>query len=169
MKTTFERALTVLQLLALGLWAGGLATLGAIVAPVVFRFVPAPHAADAMTVVFARFDRVAVACGIVAVTTEALLWLRARRASRGPVHVVRAMALLFAALIAVTMAFWVTPTIAGLHAHGALRGIGEAGHALETFHHSAESLSKGELLVLCVALALRAMGSAPVRRTETAK
>src|SRR5688572_13404979 len=65
-----------IYLLALALWLGGLVVLGAIVAPTVFRIVPAPTSADAMTVVFRRFDVIAIAAGVVALVSEALFALR---------------------------------------------------------------------------------------------
>src|SRR5512146_3100516 len=48
---------------------------------VVVAVVPAPTSADAMTVVFGRFDRVALACAAVALVAEGLL-ARAGKSSR---------------------------------------------------------------------------------------
>ena len=50
-----------LAILAVAVWLGGLAALGAVAAPVVFSRVPWPSSADAMTIVFRRFDAVAMA------------------------------------------------------------------------------------------------------------
>jgi putative copper export protein len=41
--------IAIVQLLSIAVWAGGLLALGAIVAPIVFRTVPAPTSADAMS------------------------------------------------------------------------------------------------------------------------
>ena len=60
-------SLVVGPIYAIGVWLGGLVALGAIAAPVVFAIVPMPASADAMTVVFRRFDLVAMACAAVAI------------------------------------------------------------------------------------------------------
>lgn len=65
-----DLAATVVAVFAAGAWAGGLLVLGAIVAPVVFHVVPAPTSADAMTVIFRRFDRVAMGCGAALALAE---------------------------------------------------------------------------------------------------
>ena len=58
-------------LVAAGAWLGGMLTLGALVAPVIFRMVPAPTSGDAISVVFLRFDRLAVLAGCVLLLAEA--------------------------------------------------------------------------------------------------
>ena len=50
----------IVTLLALSLWLGGMIVLGAVVAPIVFSVLPLPTSADAMTLVFRRFDAIAV-------------------------------------------------------------------------------------------------------------
>ena len=65
--TWASHAVTVL---GAAMWLGGMLTLGAIVAPVVFTIVPAPTSADAMTVVFRRFDVVAVTCAALMLACE---------------------------------------------------------------------------------------------------
>ena len=55
---------------ALASGCGGFATLGAVVAPLVFGIVPAPASADAMTAVFRRFDSVAIVCAVVVLVAE---------------------------------------------------------------------------------------------------
>ena len=65
-----SRALTALALAAVAVWVGGMLALGAIVAPVVFGMVAAPMSADAMTVVFRRFDRVALVCVVLLLLSE---------------------------------------------------------------------------------------------------
>ena len=141
-----------LYLLALALWLGGLVVLGAIVAPTVFRIVPAPSSADAMTVVFRRFDVIAISASIVALVSEAVF------ATRGPkptkVDLVRAFAALVASVIAVIEGLWLSPAIQTLHRDGAVRGFGPDGNELERLHHLAETLAKSELALLVVVLAL---------------
>lgn len=142
----------VVQVLALALWAGGFATLGAVVAPLVFRNVPAPTSADTMTLVFARFDRVAIACGVVALLAEAAFAARGGAIARA--DVARTVALTVAVGLAIAGAAWLTPGIARLHRSGAVRYFGEAGMELERLHKLAEGLAKAELLLLLVVVVL---------------
>src|SRR6202021_2412092 len=65
-----DAALEALALVALAVWLGGFATLGAIVAPLVFGIVPAPASADAMTAVFRRFDSVSIVCAALVLLVE---------------------------------------------------------------------------------------------------
>lgn len=138
--------LGVLQLLLLGAWASGLVTLGAIVAPIVFHEVPAPKSADAMTLVFQRFDRVAIACAAVALLVEAVFAVRADAARRA--DVIRVSCLVVAAGLAITIGVWLSPAIAELHRGGAVRGFGDRGLALEAMHRLAERLAKIEVTLL---------------------
>lgn len=147
------RSISAVYVLALGLWAGGLVVLGAIVAPTVFGIVPAPSSADAMTVVFRKFDAVAIACGLVALLAEAAFaWLGGRTTR---LDLARGSAATVAAGLAIVGGAWLSPAIQALHEGGAIRGFGEAGAALETFHRRAESVAKAELvLVISVILLL---------------
>jgi len=145
-------AIASVYALALAAWAGGLAVLGAIVAPTVFGIVPAPTSADAMTVVFRKFDVVAITCAVVALLAEAALAWRGGRTTRA--DLARAGAAAVAAGLAVTVGAWLAPGIQDLHRLGAIRGHGEAGLALERLHRYAESASKAELFLLLVVLVL---------------
>ncbi len=138
--------LAVVQLLAVALWGGGLITLGAIVAPTVFHTVHAPENADAMTLVFGRFDSVAITCAALALVAEALFALRGGRVTRA--DLARGVCLVVATGLAIATAAWLSPGIAALHRGGALRGVGEAGLSLERMHRLAERLAKGELMLL---------------------
>lgn len=144
---------------AVALWAGGKATLGAVVAPVVFRVVAAPASADAMTRVFRRFDRVALACALVAVLSEGVLLFSSRVNRRG-----RARAGLLAAAtgLASVGAAFLSPGIEALHRAGAIRGLGADGLALERLHAWAERLAKAELLLLVGVLSLIVLQGTPV-------
>ncbi len=144
--------IAVVQLLAISLWASGLVTLGAVVAPIVFRVVPAPGSADAMTLVFRRFDTIAITCAAIALVAEAAFALRGGKVTR--VDVARGLALAAAAALAIAIGAWVSPGIAELHRQGAIRHVGDAGIALERLHKLAESLAKGELFALLVAFIL---------------
>jgi hypothetical protein len=144
--------IAAVQLLALAVWAGGLLALGAVVAPIVFRVVPAPTSADAMTLVFRRFDVVAIACAVVALVAEAAFALRGGKVRR--VDHARALCLVVAAALAIVIATWLSPGIAELHRAGAIRGVGEPGLALERLHHLAEALAKGEIAFLFASFVL---------------
>ena len=145
-------SIAVVQLLAVGFWAGGLITLGAVVAPIVFRVVKAPASADAMTLVFGRFDAVAITCAAVALIAEVAFAVRGGRVTRA--DVARGSSLVIATGIAIAIAVSISPGIAGLHRSGAVRGVGDAGLALERMHRLAETLAKSELLFLGVVFVL---------------
>jgi hypothetical protein len=138
--------IAAVQLLALAVWSGGLLALGAVVAPIVFHVVPAPTSADAMTLVFRRFDVVAIACAGVALVAEAAFALRGGKVRR--VDQARAFGLVVAAALAIAIGAWLSPAIADLHRAGAIRGVGEPGLALERLHHLAETLAKAEIAFL---------------------
>ena len=145
--------LVTLALVALGLWMGGMVALGAIAAPVVFGMVPAPWSADAMTVVFRRFDKLAVACVIVVLAVEAALaMLRDRKIER--LDLVRGALVTFAAAAAVYVAAVVSPRIEALHRGGAIRGLGSAGEELNAIHQVAERAGKVELFLAIAVIAL---------------
>jgi hypothetical protein len=139
-------AIAAVQLVAVGMWAGGLLALGAIVAPIVFRVVPAPTNADAMTLVFRRFDVVAIVCAVVALVAEAAFAMRGGKVTR--TDLARGLALLAASGLAIAIGAWLSPGIADLHRAGAVRGIGDGGLALEHLHHLAETFAKTEILLL---------------------
>ncbi len=146
-------ALVTLALVALGLWMGGMVALGAIAAPVVFGMVPAPTSADAMTVVFRRFDKLAVACVIVVLAVEAALAaLRDRKIDRA--DLLRGGLATAAAAAAVYVAAFVSPRIEALHRGGAIRGLGSSGAELNAIHQVAERAGKAELLLAIGVIAL---------------
>src|SRR5690349_3674263 len=123
---------TFIYVLALVAWAGGLVVLGAIVAPTVFGIVPAPASADAMTVVFRRFDAVAMTCAAIALVAEATLALRGGKVQR--LDVARGAAIVIASALAVVVGAWLSPGISALHHAGAVRGLGDDGTELERLH-----------------------------------
>src|SRR5262245_14927126 len=139
-----RRAAQLVAVLAAALWIGGLVALGAVVAPVVFRMVPAPASADAMTVVFRRFDRVVIACAAVLLAVEVVLAV-GRRARPGRLDLARGGAVVVASGLALVEAFYVSPRIAALHEAGAIRGLGALGMELHAVHEVAEGLAKLEL------------------------
>jgi hypothetical protein len=144
--------IAVVQLLAVAVWAGGLLALGAVVAPIVFRVVPAPTSADAMTLVFGRFDAVAITCAAVALVAEAAFAVRGGRIARA--DIARAVGLVGAAGLAIAIGAWLSPGIAALHRAGAVRGLNDAGLALERLHRLAETLAKTEIVLLLAVFSL---------------
>jgi len=153
MKLADPRLTSTVALVAITAWIGGLLALGAIVAPTVFAAVPFALAADTMAVVFARFDKVAMGAAAVVLATEAV---RARGgvAVRDLLRVVVSVAL---AGMALAEGLWVTPTIASLHASGAVRGVGDAGQKLASTHALAEQLGKGQVLLAVALIALHVL------------
>jgi hypothetical protein len=146
------RLTTTVALVALTVWIGGLLALGAVVAPIIFAAVPFALAADSMAAVFSRFDKVAMGCGAVIVATEAF---RARVSPRVTVgDVARILVSLVLVGLAVTEGVWVTPTIANLHATGAVSGVGAAGASLASAHALAEDLGKSQALLAVLLIAL---------------
>ncbi len=148
-------------ILALAVWLGGMLALGAIAAPVVFSIVPAPASADAMTVVFRRFDRVAMGCAVVVLAVEAM---HARlRASIERLDVVRVAMAVVAGGLALVEGVWISPRIEALHRAGAIRGLGAMGLELDSVHHVAETLGKAEvLLAMALILAYVVTAARPV-------
>ncbi len=143
-------ALASVQIAAVAVWAGGLVALGAIAAPLVFGIVPAPYSADAMTAVFRRFDSIAVTCALVVLAADAVRTIRA-----GDLHVryaLRSSTFGAAAVLASVQAVWLSPAIDSLHRSGAIRGLGEAGLALEKTHRYAELFGKWQLGLLMVGI-----------------
>lgn len=141
-----------IYVLAIAAWAGGLVVLGAIVAPTVFRIVPAPSSADAMTVVFRKFDTVAMTSAAIALVAEATLFLKDGKATR--LDLVRGGAAVLAGVLSIAVGAWLSPGIAELHQGGAVRGLNAGGIELERLHRLAETAGKGQLLLLLVVLVL---------------
>jgi hypothetical protein len=147
-----SRVASVVALIAIALWLGGLLVLGALVAPVVFSIVALPSAADAMVVVFRRFDRVAMMCAAVLLSVEAF---RAVAGAPTRFAVWRGAASAFAALAAVFQGLWASPHIAALHAQGAVRGLGPSGAELARWHDLAEWTGQLQVVLLVALIALQ--------------
>jgi hypothetical protein len=147
-----RRATAVVALLAIAVWLGGLLALGAIAAPIVFSVAPWPSSADAMALVFRRFDLVAMTCAAIALGTEATQ--RLARVRFFTVDHVRSGAIALAAAMAVLEGTCISPRIAALHAAGAVRGMGSAGAQLARLHDLAEWCGKGQLVLLVAAVGL---------------
>ncbi len=150
-----RRIASAVALLALALWLGGLVALGALVAPVVFSRVSMPQSADAMTVVFQRFDLVAMACAAVVLATEAVRAVA--RVPFAPIDHARAAASVLVAAAAVYEGVAVSPRIAALHAAGVVRGMGPAGIELSRLHDLAELLGKTEVAFLAAVVVVHVL------------
>jgi len=141
-------------LLACGVWLGGLLILGAVVAPTVFREVLAPSSADAMTIVFTRFDKIAMMCAAIVAVAEVvrIRTLPDTRVTR--IDVGRLSVIAVAGGLAVVQGVWLSPTIVALHREGAIRGLGPLGERLERFHAWSETCGKTESLLLVALVVL---------------
>ena len=144
-------SLVTIALLAIALWIGGMVALGAIAAPVVFGTVPAPTSADAMTIVFRRFDKLAIACVVVVLAVEAALALTAKVTR---VDVARGVLAAIACVCVIVGGVFVSPRIEALHRGGAIRGLGPDGLELESVHRIAERLGTVELVIAGFLVAL---------------
>ena len=153
---------TAISMLAVALWLGGLTALGAIVAPTVFASVSFPQSADAMTLVFRRFDVVAMTCGGVALASEAFRLLAG--APFGWSDRARAGATVVAAALASYQGSSLTPRIAALHASGVVRGSGPGGLELSRLHDLAEASGKAQVALLFAVVVLHAVSLGQGRR-----
>ena len=145
-----RRLVLALRVYAVGLWLFGWVVLGALVAPVQFRTVPAPYAAEAMTTIFRRFDSLALACAAIVWMTDVLLSssgdARVRTAKRS-VSAIATIALLVESFI-------IAPRIDELFHAGAIRGLGPEGETLNAWHRAAEGAGKLQVLTLFLLMAL---------------
>jgi len=153
---TLRRVIAVVSLLAVAVWLGGLVALGAIAAPVVFTMVSFPMNADAMIVVFQRFDLMAMSCAAAVLATEATRVLA--RVPYSWVDHARAGAGVLASAAAVVQGVKVSPRIAELHAGGAIRGLGPGGRQLAELHDIAQWCGKAQVVLLAAFVALQVVG-----------
>jgi putative copper export protein len=150
-----RRITSIVAVLAAAVWLGGIVALGAVAAPIVFSRVAWPQNADAMSLVFHRFDAVAMVCAALVVASEVA---RATAGARfTPLDHGRGAASLLAAVAAFVEGVSVSPRIAALHAGGAVRGVNAAGLELAHLHGVAETLGKTEVGLLVVVLVLHVL------------
>jgi hypothetical protein len=161
------KASATVAVLASSVWFGGLVVLGAIVAPIVFHNVPAPHSANAMTLVFRRFDKVAMGAAGLVLVAEALRVIARERVRA--IDVVRIVVALIATALAVWQGTVLSPRIAALHQAGALRGFGPLGLELESLHTTAEGEAKAQLALVAALLALHVYSLAASPSAPAAK
>jgi hypothetical protein len=144
---------SIVSALSVAIWLGGLVALGAIAAPIVFTVVSMPQSADAMTMVFRRFDLVAMSCAAVALAAEATRALA--RVPFARLDHARAGMTVVAAILATYEGTSVSPRIASLHMSGAVRGLGPAGLELARLHDVAEACGKAQVALLAVLVAVQ--------------
>lgn len=155
---TAEVLVATLYLFGLGLWASGLLIAGAIVAPVVFRVVPAPTSGDAMAIVFQRIDRLALILAVVLAACEGTLAVLRKELLRKDLLRCGLLALMVAS--ALTEALYYTPQIAALHAAGVIRDASAGGLRMEELHHGASRIGS------CICILAVLAGAAQVARTR---
>jgi hypothetical protein len=132
--------LDVVLVLSMLLYSGGLLALGAIVAPVVFRS-GLSGAADVMTSIFTRFDRLAVALCVVALLAEAIsLAIGGTPLARA--RIVRGVLVVLFALGVGAQSGVLSPTIARMHAEGVQRHVGPRGQAFDRVHNWSSRVGK---------------------------
>ncbi len=151
-------AATSCALLATGVWLGGLLVLGAIVAPTVFREVPAPHSADAMTIVFITFDKIAISAAAIVAVAEVIRF-RAGGDAITRVDIARLATIAVAGTLAIVQGAFLSPAIVALHRDGAIRGLGPSGERLERFHAWSETCGKTESVLLVALVVLLTFAS----------
>jgi putative copper export protein len=161
------RVASAVALLAIAVWLGGLVALGALAAPVVFSVVPLASAADAMTIVFRRFDLIAMTCAGLILVSEAIRLVRAKRLAR--VDVARITVSALAAAAAVVEGTEVSPRIAELHNGGVSRGLGTGGLELDHLHRLAELSGQTQLILLALAIVLHVATLSPEPRSAPAR
>ena len=160
-----HRASTVVALLAAAVWLGGILALGAIAAPVVFTVVPLPASADAMTLVFRRFDLVTMACAVLVLASESVRAMG--RVGFAATDWGRLAVSVLASLCAVYEGELVSPKIAALHASGAIRGVGDGGSELSHLHDLAEMLGKVQVFLLVSLVVFHVFTLVPLRAASS--
>ncbi|MFO0663241.1 MAG: DUF4149 domain-containing protein [Polyangiaceae bacterium] len=153
-----EAAVTTFYVLGLGLWASGLLLAGAIVAPVVFRHVPAPTSGDAMALVFRRIDSLSLGIAVFLVACEGTLATLRRELKRQ--DIVRMVMLALMVSGALALALYFTPHIAALHEAGIVRDGSPGGQQMESLHHGASRIGS------CICILAVASAFAQVSRTR---
>jgi len=151
--------LRFLQLLALGVWLGGMAVFSFIVAPAVFAVLPSRHlAGDLVTVALARMFMVSVLCG--AVFTGALVAEQMQSGGAWRGLAVPAALLALALALGSYNQYGLTPPMAGLRAEmkATFGSVDETptDHPLRVrfnrYHGISMALMSGELLLVAALL-----------------
>jgi hypothetical protein len=152
-----------IALLASSVWLGGLLVLGAVVAPIVFHEVPMPESADAMTLVFVAFDKIAISASAIVAVAEVIRFRADALATDtiSKIDFARLGAIAIAGTLAIIQGVWLSPAIVLLHREGAIRGLGPSGEKLERIHAWSERCGKTESVLLVVMIVLFAHAQRP--------
>jgi hypothetical protein len=118
-----------------------------------------------MSLVFMRFDRFAIACGLMLLAVE-IAWAASAKASRARVAS-RLVVVVTAFGVRLVEALWLAPAIAELHRNGAVRGLGDLGVSLERFHRGAEATGKLEAVLLLLFVVLVAWGDSDAAQSTS--
>jgi hypothetical protein len=145
----------LIALVAVAVWLGGLVVLGAVAAPTIFAVIAPPASGHAMTIVFRRFDSIAMSCSAIVLATEAIRPVF--RLPFAPLDRVRLLSAAVAAALAVFEGERISPHIAELHFAGVARGVGDSGMELAQWHDWAERCGQGQVLFLIAFIALHVM------------
>jgi hypothetical protein len=152
---------SALGYLALIPWMGGLAVVGAVVAPMVFRLIGNPaEAGEVMQPIFIRLDGLYMVCAVLLLAGEGL---RAaglgRQAAFAWPHVPRLPLAVAMAALAAWGRYFVHPEMVSLRAGQAMgTGDPEAWVRFEQLHHIAESAAKAQLWLGLALLVLSLVG-----------
>ncbi len=157
MKHALLKTTHALEVVSLGLMMGGMLTLGAFVAPMVFRSFPVDQAGAVMTVIFRRFDAVLLVCLAGVALGEVVRFLT--KADKGSKLLARLRRVSVLGLMAVTLygSLMVHPQIEAFQKAGVRRGVGVEGQAFECLHKTSESLYKTDFVLSTVTLILLAL------------
>jgi hypothetical protein len=157
----FLLALDLIVMTSVLAYSGGLLALGAIVAPTVFRS-GISGAADVMTTIFTRFDRVAIALVLTGLTAEAIS-VAVRGGPLSRLRVARGALLVLFSLAVAGQSGVLSPTIARMHREGVVRNVGARGAEFDRVHQWSSRVGK-----LAVLLALGVVAAALADRSATA-
>ncbi len=149
-----DRIATLVAVCCAGVLAGGLLALGYCAAPFVFRLTPPPHSGFAMGAAFARFDSIAIGCGVIVMGCEVLRTLLARkRRPTTAARVRRYVAILMAAGAAYS-GLHLSAGIVSFYGQGVRRGIGPDGAKLDSLHQQAEVIAKAQIPLAALLIGL---------------
>ncbi len=138
---------TAMQTLGLALILGGIFTLGALIAPVMFGTFPREDAGAVLTVVFRRFDMVVLIClGLIVVGELLRLWAHDVAFTMGVLAWIRygLMGLLAVGIIISTQI--IDPKIEAMHQAGIRPDATEQGLEFNRIHKQSEKLYKAEMV-----------------------
>ena len=136
---------TGIQMLGLALMIGGMLSIGAFAAPVIFKQVARPEAGDILTTIFRRYDKVLVIALIFVVLGEAFRVLSVQTAWT-TLPLVREVVLVVTVLLLAYSLFGVNAKLEAMHKAGVGYGATAEGQEFLKVHKLSESLFKTEMM-----------------------